>query len=92
MNPDSNAQNESEDVIFPFRCSPIPPCTTPLQTEVSGVGVIGSTRNGRCDTKYPSVRCHRMVREDTGARREGSVGVWTVTNEAVGSTRTCRIM
>ncbi|GFW82049.1 uncharacterized protein TNCV_771781 [Trichonephila clavipes] len=36
------------------------------------VGVKGSTRNGRRDSKCPSARHIRMVREDKGAFSEGS--------------------
>ncbi|GFW89056.1 transposable element Tcb1 transposase [Trichonephila clavipes] len=54
-------------------------------TPNGGVGgcVIDSTRNGRRDTRCPSARHLAMVREDTGARSEGTTGVWTATNEAV---------
>ncbi|GFW51655.1 uncharacterized protein TNCV_4213311 [Trichonephila clavipes] len=51
------------------------------------VGVKGSTRNGRSDPKFPSARCLRMVREDTGDTSEGATCTWMVTDEAVGSTR-----
>ncbi|GFW83213.1 uncharacterized protein TNCV_2508531 [Trichonephila clavipes] len=37
------------------------------------VGVQDSTRNGRRDPKYPSTRCIRMVREDTGSPSEGAI-------------------
>ncbi|GFU90651.1 uncharacterized protein TNCV_2092481 [Trichonephila clavipes] len=50
------------------------------------VGVKGSTRNGRRDPKCPSVRCLRMVREDTGAPSEGATCAWTEADEAVGCT------
>ncbi|GFU62201.1 hypothetical protein TNCV_2474321 [Trichonephila clavipes] len=33
-----------------------------------------------------------MILEDTGARSEGAVCVWTATNNVVGSTRACRMM
>ncbi|GFX39697.1 uncharacterized protein TNCV_2104411 [Trichonephila clavipes] len=56
------------------------------------LGTIGSVRNGRRDTRCPSARRLALVREDTGARSEGAACVWTVANEAVGSTRACRMM
>ncbi|GFT36277.1 uncharacterized protein TNCV_3464501 [Trichonephila clavipes] len=51
------------------------------------VGVKGSTRNGHHDPKCPSVRHFRMVREDTGAPKEGAICAWMAANEAVGCTR-----
>ncbi|GFV61197.1 uncharacterized protein TNCV_499891 [Trichonephila clavipes] len=36
------------------------------------VGVKGSTRNGRRESRCPSTRHHRMIREDTGAPSEGA--------------------
>ena len=52
--------------------------------------VIGSTRNGRRDTRCLSARRLAMVREDTGARSEGAACVWIADNEAVGSKCACR--
>ncbi|GFT66257.1 uncharacterized protein TNCV_650831 [Trichonephila clavipes] len=46
------------------------------------VGVKGSTRNGRRDSKCPSARCLRMVREDTGAPNEGVTCAWMAADEA----------
>ncbi|GFX20255.1 uncharacterized protein TNCV_1438141 [Trichonephila clavipes] len=51
-----------------------------------------STRNGRRDTRCLSAKRLVRVRENTGTRSEGSAFVWTVANEAVGSTRECRMM
>ncbi|GFW19490.1 uncharacterized protein TNCV_1603841 [Trichonephila clavipes] len=51
------------------------------------VGVKGSTRNGHRDPKCPSVRCLRMVREDTGAPNKGATCAWMAADEAVGCTR-----
>ncbi|GFW21367.1 hypothetical protein TNCV_1531921 [Trichonephila clavipes] len=76
----------AEDDLVLFRCSPIPTSATPLVTEASFVGVIGSTRDGRHDTICPSARCLAMFQEGTGAR------IWTAVNEAVGSTRVCRMI
>ncbi|GFX08366.1 hypothetical protein TNCV_3268551 [Trichonephila clavipes] len=85
----------SVDDLFPFPCSPIPLCPTPLQTEASGMqlaGAIGSIRNGCHHTRCPSARFLVMLREDPRARREGAAGVWIVANEAAGSTRVCHMM
>ncbi|GFV70892.1 uncharacterized protein TNCV_3040871 [Trichonephila clavipes] len=51
------------------------------------VGVQGCTRNGCRDSKYPSARHLRRVREDTGAPSEGATCAWTAADEAVGCTR-----
>ncbi|GFU36296.1 uncharacterized protein TNCV_559331 [Trichonephila clavipes] len=50
------------------------------------VRVKGSTRNGRRDTKCPSARSLRMVREDTETPSEGATCALMVTEEAVGCT------
>ncbi|GFV01975.1 hypothetical protein TNCV_4979231 [Trichonephila clavipes] len=54
-------------------------------------GVIDSTRNGHRDTRCPSAMHLTMVWEDTVAHSEGTTGVWTAVNEAVGSTRLSRM-
>ncbi|GFV35325.1 uncharacterized protein TNCV_3203571 [Trichonephila clavipes] len=51
------------------------------------VGVMGSTRNGHHDSKCPSARCLRRIREDTGVPNEGSTCAWTAVDEAVGCRR-----
>ncbi|GFV12447.1 uncharacterized protein TNCV_1792261 [Trichonephila clavipes] len=43
--------------------------------------------NGRRDPKCHSARRLRMVREDTGAPREGATCAWMAADEAVGCTR-----
>ncbi|GFY31591.1 hypothetical protein TNCV_4694351 [Trichonephila clavipes] len=82
----------AEGDLVPFHCSPISSCATPLQMESRWLGTIGSARNGRHNTKYFSARCFTVVREDTGVHTEGAACVWTAANEAVGSTRACRMM
>ncbi|GFU23137.1 uncharacterized protein TNCV_3515761 [Trichonephila clavipes] len=47
------------------------------------VGVKASTRNGRSDHKYPSVRRLRMVREDTRAPSEGATCAWMVADKTI---------
>ncbi|KFM59794.1 hypothetical protein X975_02288, partial [Stegodyphus mimosarum] len=51
------------------------------------VGLKSSTRNGRRDTKCPSARRLRMVREDTGAPSEGAPCACMAADEAVGCAR-----
>ncbi|GFV58217.1 uncharacterized protein TNCV_3434001 [Trichonephila clavipes] len=51
------------------------------------VSVKGSTLNGRCDPKCPSIRCLHSIREDTGAPREDVTCAWMAADEAVGCTR-----
>ncbi|GFX28336.1 uncharacterized protein TNCV_596491 [Trichonephila clavipes] len=51
------------------------------------VGVKGSTRIGCRDSKCPSTRRLRMVRENTWAPSEGSTCAWMAVYEAVGCTR-----
>ncbi|GFX10562.1 uncharacterized protein TNCV_2583831 [Trichonephila clavipes] len=51
------------------------------------LGVKRSTRNGRHDSKCPSARCLRMVREDTGAPNEGATCASMADDEAVDCTR-----
>ncbi|GFY33784.1 uncharacterized protein TNCV_4594961 [Trichonephila clavipes] len=51
------------------------------------VGVKSSTCNGRHDPKCPSTRRLRMVREDTGAPKEGVTYAWMAAKEAVGCMR-----
>ncbi|GFW32523.1 uncharacterized protein TNCV_676811 [Trichonephila clavipes] len=48
------------------------------------VGVMGSSRNGRCDPKCPSARCLRMVREDTGGPNKGTTCTWMAADKGVG--------
>ncbi|GFU69040.1 uncharacterized protein TNCV_3785611 [Trichonephila clavipes] len=71
--------------MVPFRCSPVPLCVAPLQTEVSMIGRQG--RNVCRDPKYPSVRCFRVVREDTGVPGAVATCGWMAADEAVGCTR-----
>ncbi|GFV40627.1 hypothetical protein TNCV_2117031 [Trichonephila clavipes] len=49
------------DDLVPFHCSSIPSCITPLQRRRQWIGVIGSTRNGRRDTRCRSARHLAMV-------------------------------
>ncbi|GFW40775.1 uncharacterized protein TNCV_4368231 [Trichonephila clavipes] len=49
--------------------------------------VNGSTCNGRRDPKFPSARCRRMVREDTGTSYEGATCALMAADEAVGCMR-----
>ncbi|GFW08354.1 uncharacterized protein TNCV_1656681 [Trichonephila clavipes] len=51
------------------------------------VGVKGSTRNGHRDSKCPSARCLRMVREDPRDPSEGATCIWMAADEAVDRTR-----
>ncbi|GFX77556.1 uncharacterized protein TNCV_4026061 [Trichonephila clavipes] len=51
------------------------------------VGVKGSTRNRCYDSKCPSARLFRMVREDTGAPSEGATCALMATDKAVGCIR-----
>ncbi|GFY23269.1 uncharacterized protein TNCV_3939651 [Trichonephila clavipes] len=53
------------------------------------LGVIISTRNGRRVNRCPSARRFAMIRKDTVVCSEGATCVWTVSNEAVGSSRAC---
>ncbi|GFV39022.1 uncharacterized protein TNCV_965881 [Trichonephila clavipes] len=50
------------------------------------VGVKGSTRNARHDSKCPSARRLRMVQEGTEAPSEGATSDWMATGESVGCT------
>ncbi|GFV38823.1 uncharacterized protein TNCV_1004651 [Trichonephila clavipes] len=56
------------------------------------VGVIGSERKGRLDTRCPSDRCLAIVREDTEAPSEGAACVWRAANGTVASTHAYRMM
>ncbi|GFY13129.1 histone acetyltransferase p300 [Trichonephila clavipes] len=47
----------------------------------------GSTRNGRRDSKCPSARSLRMIREDTRTPSEGATCAWMAADEAFGCTR-----
>ncbi|GFW92547.1 uncharacterized protein TNCV_518641 [Trichonephila clavipes] len=49
------------------------------------VGVKDSTRNGRRDSKCPSAKRLRMVREDTPS--EGATCAWMAADEAIDYTR-----
>ncbi|GFS93044.1 uncharacterized protein TNCV_532471 [Trichonephila clavipes] len=51
------------------------------------VGVKGSTRNGCRDPKCSSARRLRMVRENTGASKEGATCAWMGADEEDGCTR-----
>ncbi|GFU84275.1 uncharacterized protein TNCV_2161761 [Trichonephila clavipes] len=51
------------------------------------VGIMGSTRNGRCYPICLSARRLHMVREDTGAPSESATCAWITADEAVGCTR-----
>ncbi|GFW39967.1 hypothetical protein TNCV_5116501 [Trichonephila clavipes] len=64
-----------KDDLVPFRCSLVSSCAAPFQTEASrGEAFKGSTHNGRCDSKCPSARRLRVVREDTWASSVASSG------------------
>lgn len=52
------------------------------------MGVNGSTRNGRRETKCPSARRLEMVLAETGTCNDGATCLWMVDNEEVGSIRT----
>ncbi|GFS85793.1 hypothetical protein TNCV_2973361 [Trichonephila clavipes] len=80
------------DAIASCRCKSNPVVHDITPKESRRVGVSGNTRNGHRDTRCPSARSLAMVREDTGARSESAAYVWTAANEAVGSTRACRMM
>ncbi|GFV12612.1 uncharacterized protein TNCV_4425651 [Trichonephila clavipes] len=51
------------------------------------MGVKGSTRNGHRYPKCPSARRLRMIREDTGAPKEGATSAWMAADETVGCAR-----
>ncbi|GFT42025.1 uncharacterized protein TNCV_1668421 [Trichonephila clavipes] len=54
------------------------------------VGVKGRTRNGCRDSKCPSARPLRMVREDTGGPDEDATFVFITADEAVGRVHSLR--
>ncbi|GFX41058.1 hypothetical protein TNCV_2217561 [Trichonephila clavipes] len=84
----------TEDDLVPFHCRPIPLCAISLQTEASVGGWVSCAAHvrGACDTRCPSARRVAMFQEDTESLSEGVACVWKAANEAVGSTRACRMM
>ncbi|GFW37624.1 uncharacterized protein TNCV_4028201 [Trichonephila clavipes] len=77
----------AKDDLLPFRCSSVSSYAAPLQTEASMGGHQGQHTFWHSDSKCPSMRCLRIVREDTGVPNEGATCAWLATDEAVGCTR-----
>ncbi|GFX10715.1 hypothetical protein TNCV_147571 [Trichonephila clavipes] len=77
----------AKDDLVPFRCSSVSSCVAPLQKEALMGGCKDNVRNRRRDAKCLSARCLRMVREDTGAHREGATCAWMAADEAIVCTR-----
>ncbi|GFV18742.1 hypothetical protein TNCV_4756291 [Trichonephila clavipes] len=57
----------AEDNLVPFRCSQLPSCMTPFQTEAQLGGCLWQH-----DTRLPSARPLAMVRVNSRDRSEGS--------------------
>ncbi|GFW86770.1 uncharacterized protein TNCV_2809251 [Trichonephila clavipes] len=67
-----NLDSQLKMTSFHYAVFQFPRARHHLKRRRRRVGVKGSTRNGRHDTKCPSPRHLRMVREDTGAPIKGA--------------------
>ncbi|GFX54482.1 uncharacterized protein TNCV_1586671 [Trichonephila clavipes] len=81
-----NLDSSQKTIWFYSAAVQFPRARHPSKWSHRWVGVKGNTRNGCHDPKCFSARRFRMVREDTGAPREGATFAWMAADEAVGCT------